>query len=150
MADRVDGPRFSVRTWQEPVSGCAAPLMWFARIVPVRPEAAPFTDEQDERQAVSTCPDIPRLTMDGAVEAAIEKWERIWGAAVLPAAAAPPITPRDTVVEAARQYLAAYLRWERAEGRRQESGDLEMYRDDALQTLRDSCAAERAARGGAR
>lgn len=74
----TDGPRFAVRTWKEATPGCAAPFMWYARIVPVRPEAAPFTDERDERQGVSTCPDTPRFTMSGAVEAAIEKWERIW------------------------------------------------------------------------
>ena len=76
---RIDGPRFNVRTWQEAVPGCAAPLMWFARIVPVRAEAAPFTSAEDERQACSTAPDTPRLTVAGAVEAVIEKWERIWG-----------------------------------------------------------------------
>ncbi len=87
--ERREGPRFHVRTWQEETPGCAAPLMWYARIVPVRPEAAPFTDRQDERQGVSTCPDTPRLTMGGAVEAAIEKWERIWGSG----ASNPPASP---------------------------------------------------------
>lgn len=79
MTARVEGPRFAVRTWREEVPGCAAPLMWFARIVPVRAIAAPFTDPEDERRAVSSCPDTPRLTCGGAIESAIEKYERLWG-----------------------------------------------------------------------
>jgi hypothetical protein len=39
-------------------------------------------DPQAVPRAVSTCPDTPRLTLAGAVEAAIEKWERIWGDSV--------------------------------------------------------------------
>jgi hypothetical protein len=51
-----------------------------------------------------------------------------------------------TVVEAARQYLAAHLRWEHAAGNPDLQGERQMYRDDALQTLRDAAAAERRAR----
>ncbi len=70
--ERLEGPRFNVRTWREGTS-------WFARVVPLRPEAAPFTDAQDARRAVSTCPDTPRVTLTGAVEAAISKWQALWG-----------------------------------------------------------------------
>ncbi len=44
----VEGPRFNVRTWQEAVPGGAAPMMWFARIVPtrtLRPEVSPASDD---------------------------------------------------------------------------------------------------------
>jgi hypothetical protein len=79
MTTRLDGPRFSVRTWKEATPGCAAPLMWYARIVPVSEWTAPFTNAEGERQAVSTCPDTPRLTLAGAVEAALAKWTALWG-----------------------------------------------------------------------
>jgi hypothetical protein len=55
---------------------------------------------------------------------------------------------RQAVQDAARQFLAAYLRRERAEASQQESGDLVMYEEDALQALRDSLAGERKARHG--
>ena len=47
---RVEGPRFAVTTWREE----RAPhgLLWFAKVVPVRPEAAPFAEPRDEAQAV--------------------------------------------------------------------------------------------------
>lgn len=54
----------------------------------------------------------------------------------------------QAVIEAARGYLAAHLRWERAAGQPHDlADDRAMTRDDALQTLRDAAWAERRARG---
>lgn len=55
---------------------------------------------------------------------------------------------RDTAIEAARQLMAVHLRQERAAclGQPDRAGDLEMYRLDALQSLRDCLTAERATR----
>jgi hypothetical protein len=55
---------------------------------------------------------------------------------------------RDTAIEAARRFMAAELRLERAVLRGATNPiDLEFTQADALQTLRDSLAAERALRG---
>jgi hypothetical protein len=48
---------------------------------------------------------------------------------------------RMAALEAARTFMAAQLRFER-----EPAGDLEMFRDDALQSLRDCLAAERKVR----
>jgi len=74
--ERIQGPRFQVRTWQEGTA--AGRLVWFARLEPVSPWTAPFPSKEDERRGVSTCPDEPRPTLAAAVESAVEKWERLW------------------------------------------------------------------------
>ncbi len=74
MTERREGPRFSVRTRQEVTS--AGRSAWFARLVPVRPEAAPFGDEA---RAVSTAPDEPAATVAIAVASAVAKWQALWG-----------------------------------------------------------------------
>jgi hypothetical protein len=45
---RVEGARFAVTTWRDAGAGG----LWWARVVRVRPEAAPYTDPPDEDAAV--------------------------------------------------------------------------------------------------
>ncbi len=86
---RIEGPRFEVRTWQEAVPGRAAP-MWFARMVRLRPDEAPFTTKRQGTPAEkllaailrcphSTAPGTPRTTMVGAIVAVIEEWQKAHG-----------------------------------------------------------------------
>jgi hypothetical protein len=77
VTTQLEGPRFGVRTWRETTP--AGRHVWFARLVPVRPEAAPFGDEA---RAVSTAPDEPAATLAVAVVRAIAmaKWTALWGA----------------------------------------------------------------------
>jgi hypothetical protein len=66
---RTEGPRFSITTWHD-ADG------WHARLVPVRPEAAPFTDHVDERKA---CVGHGRRMLETAVRDAVAHYLRAWG-----------------------------------------------------------------------
>jgi len=65
---RQEGPRFAVTTWRELREPHG--LLWFARVVPVRAEAAPFTEAQDEAQAVVE----GRRRLPEAVAAAVRRF----------------------------------------------------------------------------
>jgi hypothetical protein len=66
---RTEGPRFSITTWRD-ADG------WHAHLVPVRPEAAPFTDQVDERKA---CVGHGRRMLETAVRDAVAHYLRAWG-----------------------------------------------------------------------
>jgi len=69
----ADGPRFSIRTWQADRPGLG--VLWFARVVRIRPECAPGTDPQDEGKAVVE--GRPRLP--DAVRAAVARFLAVHG-----------------------------------------------------------------------
>jgi len=68
----MKGPSFSVTTWRGEATG-----LWFARVVRVRPEAAPFTDQADEVLAVLE----GRQRLPDAVRAAVARFVKLHGAA---------------------------------------------------------------------
>jgi hypothetical protein len=76
------GPRFTVATWREEATGPEGERrphgdLWFARVVRVRPETAPFTDPRDEPLAVLE--GRPRLP--DAVRAAVARFLELHGKA---------------------------------------------------------------------